>query len=161
MTGALEVLKSTVSQLVEQDPHSLADAALLESTEILLRLRHQLDGVIVRRLQVIDVRDATTTECGRGTRSWLVEDQGVGRAEANKPVTVAKALPARPVVETALLAGEINLEHARNIAVSTRQVGPAIQDVFEKELVKAAEYVDPTTLGGFARELRSRLGADE
>jgi hypothetical protein len=36
-----------------------------------------------------------------------------------------------------------------------------IRDVVEKELVTAAEHVDPTELGSFARELRHRLGADE
>jgi hypothetical protein len=161
MTDPLELAKAGVAGLVEQDPHLLPDSMLLCSTEELLALRNRVDGVLASRLQVIDTRCATDAEYGRKTRGWLVEDQRLAHEQADRLLTVAKAMPYRPAVASALLAGEINLDHARHIAVSTKKVSPEIADVFEKELVKAAADVDPTELGKFAREIRSRLGADE
>jgi hypothetical protein len=60
-------------------------------------------------------------ETGRQTRAWLIEDQHVGHEEATKLTTVAKALPVRPYVEAALLAGDISIEHARNIGQRRRE----------------------------------------
>ena len=161
MTDPLELIAAGVAGLVGQDPHQLADLALLTSTESLLTTINQLHGVIAARLQAMDVRDVTTAECGRKTRSWLIEDQHLGHEDASKHVTVAKAMPFHPAVAAALLAGDITLEHARNIVVSVKKVPAEIRDVFEKELVTAAEGCDPTALGAFARELRCRLGAIE
>jgi hypothetical protein len=76
-------------------------------------------------------------------------------------MTVAKALPTHPVIAAALLAGDITVEHARNIVVSVKQVPGALREIVEKELVEAARWVDPTALGHFARELRSRLDPAE
>jgi hypothetical protein len=45
--------------------------------------------------------------------------------------------------------------------VSVRKTPTEIRGVVEKELVTAARHVDPTALGSFARELRSRLGDPE
>lgn len=133
----------------------------MTSTESLLTTINQFHGVVASRLQVMHVRDVTTAECGRKTRSWLVEEQHLGHQDASRHMTVAKALPSCPAVEAALLAGDITLDHARNIVVSVKKAPEQIRDVFEQELVRAAAFVDPTALGLFARELRSRLGAPE
>jgi hypothetical protein len=66
-----------------------------------------------------------------------------------------------PVVAAALLAGDITLDHARNIVVSVSKVAEPLRDLVEKELVEAARWVDPTALGHFARELHSRLDPAE
>ena len=51
--------------------------------------------MITRQLQVIDVRDATVNEYGRATRGWLVEELRLGAEDANRYLTVARALPDR------------------------------------------------------------------
>ena len=76
-------------------------------------------------------------------------------------MTVAKALPSCPAIGAALSAGDITIDHARIIAIGVRKVSPEIRDVFEKEMVTAAEFCDPTELARFSRELRSRLGAED
>lgn len=161
MTDPLEQIAAGVAVLIEQEPQSLPDQLLLTSAKSILTLINRLEGVLTTRLQVMDVRDVTTAEYGRKTRSWLVEDQHLAHENASRHMTVSKALPACPAIESALLAGDITLDHARNIAVSVQKVPSEIRDVFEKELVQAATFVDPTSLGGFARELRSRLGPAE
>jgi Domain of unknown function (DUF222) len=161
MTDPLELIAAGVRALVEQDPHSLPDTLLLTSTETIFTVMNQLSGVAASRLQVMDVRDVTVAECGRQTRSWLVEEQHLGQEDASRYMTVAKALPTCPEIGPALLAGDITIDHARVIAIGVRKVPAEIREVFEKELVKAAASCDPTELARFARELRSRLGADE
>ncbi len=110
--------------LVEHDAHALPDTSLLVSAESILTVINRLEGVLTARLQVMHVRDVTTAECGRKTRSWLIEDQHLGAEAASKLMTVVKALPTHPVIA-------------------------------------AARWVDPTALGHFARELRSRLDPAE
>ena len=161
MTDPVELIAEGVRGLIAQDPHSLPDTTLLMSTESIVRIMNQLSGVMAARLQVIDVRDATVAEYGRQTRSWLVEELHLGQEDASRHMTVAKALPSCPAIGAALEAGDITIDHARIIAIGVRKVSPEIRDVFEKEMVKAAEFCDPTELARFSRELRSRLGAEE
>jgi hypothetical protein len=161
MSDPLELITEGVRALIGRDPHEVADIALLTSTEALFGVMRQLDGVVASQLQVMDVRDVTVAECGRKTRSWLIEEQHLGSEDASRYMTVARALPSCPAIGPALLAGDITIDHARVIAIGVRKVPPGIRDVFEKELVKAAESCDPTELARFARELRSRLGGEE
>jgi hypothetical protein len=161
MNDPLQLITTAVDQLAGQDPQQLPDLLVLEHIEELLVARDRIDGLLAARRQVADRRGATDAEYGRKTRSWLVEDRRLCVEQANRYLTVAKALPLRPVVAAALLAGDINLDHARNIVVSVAKVPADLQDVVEKELVTAAESVDPTSVGAFARELRSRLGAED
>ena len=161
MDDPVTLIETGISQLVEQDPHQLADLALLGSTEKLLTLINQLHGVVASRLQVIDIRDATVAEYGRQTRGWLVEEQHVGQRDASRQLTVARALPGCPTVGAALSAGSITFDHAHAIVTGVQSVPYEIREVVEKELVTAAESCDPTELARFVRELRSRLGGDE
>jgi hypothetical protein len=161
MGDPLELITAGVRALVEQDPHQLPDTTLLTSTEAIFTVMNQLSGVAAARLQVMDVRDVTVAECGRQTRGWLIEEQHLGSEDASRYLTVAKALPACPTIGAALAAGEITIDHARVIAIGVRKVALEIREVFEKELVTAAASCDPSELARFARELRSRLGAEE
>jgi Domain of unknown function (DUF222) len=161
MDDPLELITAGLAVLVGRDPHELPDETLLTSTESLLKTINQAQGVVCARLQAMHVRDVTTGLRGRKTRSWLIEELHLGHEMANRHMTVAKALPSCPAVAGALLDGDISLEHARNIVVSVKRTPSDIRDVVEKELVDAACQVDPTALGGFARELRSRLGDPE
>src|ERR1700722_4957628 len=138
MNDPLELIAEGVRALVERDPHAVADLGLLNSTESLLTLMNQISGVVAAQLQAMHVRDVTVAECGRKTRSWLVEEQFLGHEDASRYMTVAKALPVCPEIGPALLAGEITIEHARVIATGVRKVPAEIRQVFAKELVKAA-----------------------
>lgn len=161
MADPMDLIQSGVRALIQQDPHGLPDTALLVSTESIVRVMNQLSGVVAARLQVIDTRESTVAECGRQTRGWLVEELHLSEEDASRHLTVAKALPGCPSIGAALLAGDISLDHARVIAIAVRKAPDAVRDVIEKELVRAAECCDPTELARFAREVRSRLGAEE
>lgn len=54
MTDPVELIAEGVRGLIGQDPHSLPDSTLLNSTESIVRMMNQLSGVMAARLQVID-----------------------------------------------------------------------------------------------------------
>jgi hypothetical protein len=157
-----QVLAEDVAMLVAQDAHSLPDSLLVESTEALLTLRRRLDGVLARRLQVMDTRDATTAECGRSTRAWLVEDQQLSQTEAAGRMHVARSYPTRPAIVEAMLAGEATQDQAKLIVGFLPKLRTAeARDTAEKELLDLARYADPTYMARALRELTDRLCLNE
>jgi len=157
--SGVELIEQGIALLAAQDAHALPDETLLRSTEALLSCVDRIDGIVARRMQAMHSRDVTVTECGRKLRNWLIEDQLRSDSEASRRSMVAKALPSRPVLEAALVAGEISLEHAARIVSMVASSPAELREVVEKELVDAARHCDPTRLGAFCRELRSRLGS--
>jgi hypothetical protein len=159
---ATQRLVDDVASLLARDAHDMPDALLVEDTAALLRLRRRLDGVIASQLLVIDVRDATTAECGRSTRGWLVEEQQLSETEASARLKVARSAVSRPAVADALSSGEISLDHAKLIVGFLPSLpDPDARDHAEKLLLEAAKTTDPTRLGRGLRELADRLCLNE
>jgi hypothetical protein len=154
-------LHSLLDSLAILDPHQMPEPVLLVEITELLTARDKLDGIINTRLQAADVRDVMVAECGRHTRSWLVEEAHLSPEEAGRRMAVAKALPFHPELRAALLAGDICGDHTRIILGCLRHLSPDWRDVAETELIDAARNVDPTSLGQLCRELPIRSGADE
>ena len=85
-------LTSALDELARLDPASCADRELLAATEALLVAESRVRAMQARWLRVLDARDATVAECGRATRSWLIEEASLGPAEASRRVTLARRL---------------------------------------------------------------------
>jgi hypothetical protein len=159
---ATHAFTGAVDALVAQDPHDLPDAALTESTAALLREKRRIDGILARRLQVMDARDATTAECGRSTRAWLVEEQLLSRPDAGARMQVARTYVTRPGIVEAMLTGDITHDHAKLIAGFVPKLPDLdARDEAEKLLLEAARFTDPTTLAKGLRELADRLCLNE
>lgn len=157
-----QVLMEDVARLVAQDPHDLPDSLLLASTEALLTARRRLDGVLARRLQVMDTRQATTTECGCSTRAWLVEEQQLSQADACARLAVARSYPTRPAIVEAMLAGEATQDQAKVITAFLPKLPSAqTRDHAEKELLDLTRYADPTLMTRGLRELADKLCLNE
>jgi hypothetical protein len=60
----------------------------------MITLRDRVDAELARSLQALDVRQVTVSECGRTTKSWLIEDQRLGPRDAAQRMWVARQLPA-------------------------------------------------------------------
>ncbi|HVV76732.1 MAG TPA: DUF222 domain-containing protein, partial [Mycobacteriales bacterium] len=144
--GASRDALAAAKAAVADDPHALPDEPLLEALDQLLDARRLLDVAIARFLAVVDVRDATVEPYGRATRGWLIEDKHLPAAAAGRLLKVSRQLPIRPVIDDALAAGEISVEHAAPILRTLAKLSPADRDVDEKILVEAAKDVDPDTL---------------
>lgn len=161
-TSATERLTEAVDMLVSEDPHDLPDPLLLEDTEVLLRELRRLDGVLARRLHVIDARDATTAYYARTTKNWLIEDQQLSRPDAGARMAVARTYPTRPAIVGAMLAGDASLDHAKTIAAFVPKLpDPDARDHAEKLLLEAAKDTDPTTMAAGLRQLADRLCLNE
>jgi hypothetical protein len=160
-TRPLELIAEAIRLLAAQDAHDLTDDMLVRQTEALLMAEDKLDGIMARRMQVMDVRNVTAFECGRALRGWLVETQMRSDVDADRRTSVARALPDRPVIEAALVDGQISLEHAARIISLIKSSPEDLRDVIEKELVAAARFCDPTKLGRFCRDLKAHLGTGE
>jgi hypothetical protein len=147
--------------LAKDDLHTMAEPSLLVRTEELLTERRRLDGEIARSLLALDAREVTINECGRATRSWLVEEQHVSVAAAGAMLRLARSYPYRPAIVEHLAAGELSHEHARVILGCLPKLLPDWRDAAEAELIGFAAEHDPDTLAALCRELRIRTGADD
>jgi len=94
----IDQLEQLIDDLSRIDPHDLPDGLLLESQQRLLRIERRLHGIGAGRLQVIDARDVTTATCGRSTRGWLVEEQLLGRGDADTRLQLARSSVKRPAI---------------------------------------------------------------
>jgi hypothetical protein len=160
-SAAIIDLERTLDGLIAQDHTAMADPLLLDDTERLLAAKVRLDAVLARRLQRVDSRNLTFAAHGRQTRSWLIEGKLLDATDAARRMTVARKLPSHPELEDAFAGARLNHDHARVILACLRRTPCNLREVVEKELIKAAETVDPAMLGTFCRELVSRLGGDE
>jgi hypothetical protein len=133
----------------------------LERHARLLRVKRRLDGIGAEDLQIIDRRHATTAECGRSTRGWLVEEQLLSPGEAVAKLRVARAGVTRPALIDAMREGEISQSHATAIVNFLPKLDPDTRDLAERELVKVARISDPGTLNRALREMTDRLCLDE
>jgi hypothetical protein len=154
-------LRSAIDALAILDVHAMPEPTLLVELEELLTAKDRLDGVIAVHLQAADVRGVTVNECGRTTRSWLVEDQHLSPSEASRRMLLARELPTHPQIRTALVDGDISHHHAQAITGCLRTLPADWREIAEPELIDTARQVDPTSLGRLCRELRIRSGADE
>jgi hypothetical protein len=105
---ATEAFAQALATLGGRDPHDLSDAALVADTEAVLNLKRQFDGFLARQLQVVDARDATTAECGRSTRAWLVEEQLLSQTDAAGRLQVARSYVTRPAIVEAMPSGALH-----------------------------------------------------
>src|SRR5436305_1213780 len=97
----VDQLHAVLDGLAALDVHDLPDIALVNGVEELLVAESRLRAAQARWLGVADRREATVAECGRATRSWLIEENRLGAAEAGRRVNLARRLPAHPQVESA------------------------------------------------------------
>jgi hypothetical protein len=134
---------------------------LLSSTEVLITQRNRLDAVLTSRLTAMESKETTVSECGRTVRGWLVENEHLSQTDARSRVALARELSRFGRIGAALTDGSISHEHVRVLTTCLRRLPVDLWDVAEKELVEAAQQVDPTSLGRACRELRERLGVDQ
>jgi hypothetical protein len=159
MRNLLAELVSVVDALAVVDVHGLTEPAALIHTETLLNVQERMAGLTARSLQACDVRDVTVNECGRTTKSWLVEEQHLSPTDAAGRMWVARRLPFHPEIADALNVGEINQDHAHVIIGCLLKLPADWRAAAEVELLAFAREHDPAMLAALCRELRVRTGA--
>jgi hypothetical protein len=147
--------------LAKDDLHVMAETVLLVTTEELLTERRRLDAEIARRVRALDARDVTTRECGRTTRSWLVEEQQVSRVAAGQMMRLARSVLDRPAILDNVATGAISSEHARVILGCLAKLTSDWREAAEAELIGFATDHDPDLLAALCQQVRVRSGADD
>ena len=158
---AVASLAAAVEAVADVDAQSLPDVSLVASLEQLFELETRLRAIQTSWLAVADGRDSTVAECGRGTRSWLVEELRFGPAEASRRMRLVRRLPAHPAVEAAFAAGEISAEHASVILAALVAIPAEFRDIVETTLLDLAREHPPFLVARAVDEICAALGIDD
>jgi len=128
--------------------------AVPRRVEILLRLRNEVDGELLRELLVCDRSGEAARLGGGSTVGWLADAGRLDHRHASSLVRTARGLADRlPAIATALSTGDITFEHARvlNRAVTPARVALAQTDYAggmaqaEDDLLTVAILANPET----------------
>jgi len=137
-----------------QDLSLLPVVAVPRRVEILLRLRNEVDGELLRELQAADRSGEAARLGGGSTVGWLADAGRLDHRHASSLVRTARGLADRlPATATALSSGDITFEHARvlNRAVTPARVALAQTDYAggmaqaEDDLLTVAILAGPET----------------
>lgn len=146
--------------VVAADPRDTPEVYRLAEHEALLDAISRLRAAEMHRLQVIDAADTATTEAGRATRSWLIEEMRCNAGDASRRMRVARSLPAHPLVQKAFEAGEIRFEHAETILGALASVPDDFREIVETALVDMSRTCSPSGLGAAIEQLLHACGVE-
>jgi len=137
-----------------QDLSLLPVVAVPRRVEILLRLRNEVEGELLRELLVCDRSGEAARLGGGSTVGWLADAGRLDHRHASSLVRTARGLADRlPATAKALSSGDITFEHARvlNRAVTPARVALAQTDYAggmaqaEDDLLTVAILANPET----------------
>lgn len=134
----VSAVADAVAGLVAVPPVEQPDDVVLDDVEELVRVRARLDAQIARGLAVLDAREVTTTQSGRSTRAWLVEQRCVERSLAGRKLRLARQLWRWPTTEQAWLAGDVSEDQVAVIFSALRLVPADVSELVEKTLLSVA-----------------------
>jgi hypothetical protein len=147
LSPELVALEVAIDGVVAADPRMLPAAQRLAHHERLLQLRSRLEAAELHSLQALHEDEVTVEECGRPTKSWLVEEAHLNPGEAGTRLRLSRGLAAYPRVDAGLGAGAFSPEHARVILNALAVVPPQFLDIVETALLELAPQVTPHDLG--------------
>jgi hypothetical protein len=111
------------------------------------------EAAYLSRLRTFDQRRVSESESALSTRGWVRHELHVAPAETSRLLKVARRLVDLPVIEAALIAGEIRIPHAAAIADAATLMGVEVIAGCQDALVAAARTDDPTRLRAALRGL--------
>ena len=159
-----EALRGALRAYGDGDPTALPDGVLLDEVQELLAARDLIDGLVARRLELADVRDATVSETGLTPKGWLIAYCRRSTHEAGQRMFTARSLAGLPVLAAAFESGEFGLDAARIIVSAVRDVPERERPAAEGILVDLARQAPPaqvaTAAGDVVRRLVDREAAE-
>src|SRR5207302_4215499 len=117
---------------------------------------NRAEAQCVRRVELFDHEEAYGSSAETSTTSWLRNHCQLSGFSADKHVKLARQLPELQATQQALESGQIEIEHALEVARATDDMGPAA----EAELLAAARTKDPAEVRQAAREIRHRVDSE-
>ncbi|NDL56580.1 HNH endonuclease signature motif containing protein [Phytoactinopolyspora mesophila] len=135
------------------DLRGLSDAEVTEQLTALRKLADVAEAAYLSRLRTFDRRRISEQGSRLSTRAWVRHELKVAPGETARVLKVAKRLVDLPVVEAALMAGEIRLPHAAAIADAATLLGADVLAGCQDALVEAAKADEPGRLRAALRGL--------
>ncbi|HET7530411.1 MAG TPA: DUF222 domain-containing protein [Mycobacteriales bacterium] len=148
---------TAVDAALAEDPLITDPARVIADLDELLAVRTRLDALIVSRLRVAEQLDATSTLCGRSTRSWLTEDHLMSGASVGRLYRLQKHLPFFPHVDAAFRAATISTQHAAAVVSALLSLPPSVRPTLEPLLVAVAGEETPSGVAGMVEDLLSAV----
>jgi len=158
---AVRGISDAVACAVGEAPAELPDTVLLGNTETLLKLRSQIDAIVGRNLAAIDSRQATVTEFGRATSSWLREEMMLDPAVASRKMRIARLVWQWPLTEAAWLAGDISEDHVAVILKALTTVPGSVMDIVEQALLEIAKDSPPCDVAAALDRILVACGVED
>jgi hypothetical protein len=116
----------------------------------------RLEAQCARRVELFDRERGFASTADSSTTSWLRNNCHLSGFSADRHLKLARQLPELEATQKALVAGEIGIEHALEIARATDDIGVGA----EAELLSAAREKDPSDVRQAAKEIRHRVDAE-
>ncbi|MBA3798360.1 MAG: DUF222 domain-containing protein [Geodermatophilaceae bacterium] len=151
-------MNSATTLLPETEVWSRSDAELVEDVAATLKLRAQIDALLLRQLAEVDSRGIPTRRGCPSTRAWLRSAHRIAPSEASALVRTALSLrDDLPAVGAALAAGELSLAQAQvcvhAIADLPAETSVAKKPEAEATMIESARSFDPVLLTRIGRRL--------
>ncbi|NDL56041.1 HNH endonuclease signature motif containing protein [Phytoactinopolyspora mesophila] len=152
-SSVLDELTAAVRDVAAQAVGEFADARVTDELVALRRLADAAEAAYLTRLRVFDTRRISETRSALSTRSWIRHELHVAPAETSRATKTAHGLSDFPVIEAALIRGEIRIPHAEAIVRAAKLLGTDVIAGCQDALVAAASKDDPTRLRAALRGL--------
>ena len=103
-----------------------------------------------------------TDECGRSTRSWLIEEHLFSPAAASRATRLVRLLPLHPQTRDAYFAGDISSEHALVILDGLKDVrDDDLREPVETALIQLARELPPHEVAQGLDQILASLGVEQ
>src|SRR4051794_12013631 len=156
----MQALNADIAQLRTVDVTALDATRQVNMAEALITATHQLNALTASVLAAAHTSDATVVECGRATRSWLVEEQYLGPHDASNRMRLAHGLPSAPAAQAAFSDGAISDDHALIIVRTLTKIPEDMREVVDKAMTELAREMPPHQLAAAVDEILARLGVE-
>ena len=131
-------IEACFAELVERSVAGLTEGELVDVVRRSQRLRSMVDGHCVRVAGVLDRSQAWVADGARSATDWTAWQCATSRARASACVVAARALRSMPLVEAAMLAGDLTTDHVRLLAKAQQTAPDAFAEDGEERLIGLA-----------------------
>ncbi|NDL56322.1 HNH endonuclease signature motif containing protein [Phytoactinopolyspora mesophila] len=149
----LDGLTAAVREVAAEPAADLSEARISDELLALRRLADAAEAAYLTRLRVFDKRRISESTSALSTGAWVRHKSHVAPAETSRALKIARMLTDLPVVEHALINGEIRVPHAEAITRAAKLLGTDVIAGCQDALVAAASTDDPTRLRAALRGL--------
>jgi hypothetical protein len=142
----LSQLKALAGECADAATWSLLDGDLVDCLDAVHTLTQTVAALNLHLVREIDSRGLAVAQHASSTAAWLREHLRIGPHTAKRLVDLARAVDARPVLDAALAAGQVNVEQAQVIAAAIDDVPADLVGKAEAALIVEAGRYEPTAL---------------